>query len=92
MSAPWLEHYDPGIPRSIGSYPEKTLVDVLRERVQQEPAAVALVFKGRRISVTAIDRASDALAHSFARLGVKSGDRVALVLPNAPRNHFRSER
>jgi Acyl-CoA synthetases (AMP-forming)/AMP-acid ligases II len=84
MSASWLEHYDPGIPRSIGSYPEKTLVDVLRERVQQEPAAVALVFKGRRISVTEIDRASDALAHSFARLGVKFGDRVALVLPNAP--------
>jgi long-chain acyl-CoA synthetase len=84
MSAPWLEHYDPGIPRSLGSYPEKTLVDVLRERVEQEPAAVALLFKGRRISVTAIDRASDALAHSFTRLGLKSGDRVALVLPNTP--------
>ena len=84
MSGPWLEHYDPGIPRSIGSYPEKTLVDVLRERVQQQPASVALVFKGRRISVTEIDRASDALAHSLAGLGVKHGDRVALVLPNAP--------
>jgi long-chain acyl-CoA synthetase len=84
MSAPWLEHYDPGIPRSLGTYLEKTLVDVLAERVQQEPAAVALVFKGRKISVPEIDRASDALAHSFARLGVKFGDRVALVLPNAP--------
>lgn len=84
MNAPWLEHYDPGVPRSIGSYPEKTLVDVLRERVQQEPAAVALIFKGRRISVAEVDRASDALAHSLARLGVKHGDRVALVLPNAP--------
>ena len=31
-----------------------------------------------------IDRASDALAHSFVRLGVKLGDRVALVLPYAP--------
>jgi long-chain acyl-CoA synthetase len=84
MNAPWLENYDPGIPRSIGSYPGTTLVDVLRERVQQEPAAAALIFKGRRISVVEIDRASDALAHSFARLGVKHGDRVALVLPNAP--------
>lgn len=84
MNAPWLEHYDPGIPRSIGTYPEKTLVDVLRERVQEEPAAVALIFKGRRISVTEIDRASDALAHSLAGLGVKHGHRVAPVLPNAP--------
>src|SRR6266545_75273 len=84
MNAPWLEHYDPGIPRSIGAYPDKTLVDVLRERAQQEPSAAAVVFKGRRISVAEIDRASDALAHSLARLGVKHGDRVALVLPNAP--------
>lgn len=84
MSAPWLEHYDPGIPRSIGSYPERTLVDVLRERVQQEPDAAALVFKGRKISVTEVDRVSDALAHAFAGLGVKHGDRVGLVLPNAP--------
>lgn len=84
MNAPWLEHYDPGIPRSIGTYPEKTLVDVLRQRVQQEPAAVAVVFKGRKISVAELDRASDALAHSLARLGVKHGHRVALVLPNAP--------
>ncbi len=84
MNAPWLEHYDPGVPRSLGVYPEKTLVDILRERVEDEPAAVALLFKGRRISVAEIDRASDALAHSLARLGVKHGDRVALVLPNAP--------
>ncbi len=84
MNAPWLEHYDAGIPRSIGAYPDKTLVDVLRERAQQEPSAAAVVFKGRRISVAEIDRASDALAHSLARLGVKHGDRVALVLPNAP--------
>lgn len=84
MNAPWLEHYDPGIPRSISPYPEKTLVDVLRERVQQNPAAVALVFKGRKISVAELDRASDALAHSLVRLGVKHGDRVALLLPNAP--------
>jgi len=84
MNAPWLDHYDPGIPRSIGTYPEKTLVDILSERVRQEPAATALIFRGRRFSVAEIDRASDALAHSFSRLGVKHGDRVALVLPNAP--------
>ncbi|MGZ7079742.1 MAG: AMP-binding protein, partial [Thermoanaerobaculia bacterium] len=45
---------------------------------------VALIFKGRRISVMEVERASDALAHSFVRLGVKHGDRVALVLPNVP--------
>jgi len=57
---------------------------VLRERVQENPAAIAIVFKGRAISVADLDRASDALAHSLVRLGVKHGDRVALLLPNAP--------
>jgi long-chain acyl-CoA synthetase len=84
MSAPWLEHYDSGVPRTIGVYPEKTLIDVLRERAEKNPDAVALVFKGRKISAGQLDRASDALAHAFAGLGVKRGDRVALVLPNAP--------
>ena len=84
MNAPWLEHYDPGVPRSIGSYPEKTLVDVLRDRAKSEPDATALLFKGRRVSVAELDRASDALAHGFERLGIRHGDRVGLLLPNAP--------
>ncbi|MGZ8833718.1 MAG: AMP-binding protein [Thermoanaerobaculia bacterium] len=84
MSAPWLEHYDSGVPRTIGVYPEKTLIDVVRERAEKNPDAVALVFKGRKISAGELDRTSDALAHAFAGLGVKHGDRVALVLPNAP--------
>jgi long-chain acyl-CoA synthetase len=84
MSAPWLEHYDSGVPRTFGVYPETTLIDVLRERAEKNPDSVALVFKGRKISAGELDRASDALAHAFAGLGVKPGDRVALVLPNTP--------
>ena len=84
MNAPWLEHYDPGVPPSIGTYPEKTLVDVLRDRARREPDAVAVLFKGRRLSVAELDRASDALAHGFERLGIQRGHRVGLLLPNAP--------
>lgn len=84
MNAPWLEHYDPGVPRSIGTYPETTLVDVLRDRARREPDAAAIIFKGRRITVAELDRASDALAHGLDRLGIRRGDRVGLVLPNAP--------
>ena len=79
MSSPWLDHYDPGVPRSIGVYPDETLVDLLRKR-----RGTFLIFKGRSVSYEEVDRASDALAHSLAALGIKRGDRVALVLPNAP--------
>jgi long-chain acyl-CoA synthetase len=84
MSSRWLDHYDPGIPRSIASYPNTTLVDILAERVRRDPASPGLVFMGRRMSLAQIDRDSDALAHSLVGLGVKQGERVGLVLPNAP--------
>jgi long-chain acyl-CoA synthetase len=84
MHTPWLEHYDAGVPKSIGDYPHKTLVDFVRDRAAATPDATALVFKGRKVSYGEIERDSDALAHSLKELGVKPGERVALVLPNAP--------
>jgi long-chain acyl-CoA synthetase len=84
MNAPWLSHYDPGVPKKIGTYPEKTLVDTIAERARKEPDRVALLFKGRRITYGEIDRASDALARGLRELGVQEGERVAFVLPNAP--------
>jgi len=84
MNAPWLNHYDPGVPKTIGSYPDKTLVDFVTERAQKNPGGTALVFKGKKISWGEIDRASDAFARGLREIGVKAGERVALVLPNAP--------
>lgn len=81
---PWLKHYDPGVPATIGTYPEKTLVDYVSEHAAARPDAPALLFKKKRLSFAEIDRASDVLAASLRRLGVVAGDRVALVLPNCP--------
>jgi long-chain acyl-CoA synthetase len=84
MHMPWLEHYDSGVPRTIGTYPEKTLVDFLAERARSTPEARALSFAGTHITWRQVEQASDALAQSLAALGVKPGDRVALLLPNCP--------
>jgi long-chain acyl-CoA synthetase len=81
MNEPWLAQYDEGVPHSIGSYPDKTLVDVVREHARERGDAIALVFKGREVSYRELDEASDALAQS---LDIKPGDRVALLLPNCP--------
>ena len=80
MNTPWLAHYDEGVPKSIGTYPNKTLVDFVSERGAQ----TAVIFKGKHFSYAEIDRASDAFARGLREIGVKEGDRVALVLPNAP--------
>src|SRR5512140_3052942 len=84
MQDPWLTHYDPGVPRAIASYPEKTLVDFVAEHAQARPDAVAATFKRTRLTFAQLDQLSDALAAALARDGLAKGDRVGLILPNAP--------
>ncbi len=84
MDAPWLQHYDEGVPHSIGTYPDKTFVDYVREHAEQRPKAAAVIFKGRPMSWAQLNEQSDALAGALHGLGVKAGDRVAMLLPNCP--------
>ena len=84
QAAPWLGHYDAGVPATLAPYPERTLLDDLAEAVAERPGAPALLFKGRTVSHRELDRASDAFAAALAGLGVAKGDRVALLLPNCP--------
>lgn len=84
MEARWHTHYDAGVPKTIGDYPAKTLVDFVSEHAQERPDAIAVIFKRRRISFRELDAKSDALARGLREEGVRAGDRVALVLPNCP--------
>ncbi len=81
---PWLKHYDPGVPVTLAPYPERTLLDFVRDAVAARPDAPALLFKGRAVSWGELDRQSDALAVAFAKMGVTRGDRVAVLLANCP--------
>lgn len=83
-SAPWLEHYDAGVPRSLAPYPSRTLVDYLADSARERPDAPAVLFKGATLTWRELDRLSDACASAFAALGVRRGDRIALLLPNCP--------
>ncbi len=76
--------YDDGVPRSIGTYPDQTLVDFVAGHARAKPDAPAAIFKGRALSFGDLDRCSDALARALRDEGVKAGDRVALILPNCP--------
>ena len=83
-TAPWLDHYDAGVPRTLAPYPHRTLVDYLADLARERPARPALLFKGARVTYGALERLSDACAAAFAALGIKRGDRIALLLPNCP--------
>src|SRR5262245_23702452 len=81
---PWLAHYDSDVPHSLYPYPQKTLLDYLDALARDEPSRPALLFKGAEVSYAQIQRESDVFAAALAALGVKHGDRVALILPNCP--------
>ena len=87
----WEEAYDPGVPRHL-TYPGLPLHALLERTARDHPDTPATVFGGavggRCVDAAMTYRDVDALADRFAaglqRLGVRKGDRVALVLPNCP--------
>jgi len=80
----WFKHYDKDVPHTLAPYPERTLVDVVSESARQRPNHPALLFQGTTVSYGQLQRLSDAFANALIDLGVKPGDRVALLLPNTP--------
>jgi long-chain acyl-CoA synthetase len=80
----WLAKYDEGVPTSLEPYPDRTLVDYLREAATRWPDRPALLFKGATVRYGRLDAESDAFAGALKSLGVKAGDRVAICLPNCP--------
>ena len=81
---PWLAHYDPDVRPSIAPYPDKTLVDYLTQLASEHGSATALLFKGSTVSYGQLDKESTAFAAALWSLGVRKGDRVAVLLPNCP--------
>jgi long-chain acyl-CoA synthetase len=81
---PWLRHYDEGVPRTLMPYPNQTLLDYITDAAKVCPDHPALLFKGSSINYAELERHSDALAEALTGMGVKKGDRVALLLPNCP--------
>ncbi|MGE5244860.1 MAG: long-chain-fatty-acid--CoA ligase [Betaproteobacteria bacterium] len=84
VDAPWLAHYDAGVPATLGPYPDRTLLDYVSDGARERPDHPALLFKGATVTYGALERLSDAFAAALASLGVRRGDRVGLLLPNCP--------
>jgi long-chain acyl-CoA synthetase len=83
-ASPWLGHYDANVPATAGPYPDRTLLDCVADAARDHPDQPAALFKGGTVTYEALDRLSDAFASALLTMGVVSGDRVALLLPNCP--------
>lgn len=82
---PWLAAYPEGVPADIAE-PEGPLSVNLDGAVARFPDRIALDFLG---AVTTYAQLGDQVARAAEALrstGVRSGDRVALILPNCPQH------
>ncbi|HMA47589.1 MAG TPA: AMP-binding protein [Frankiaceae bacterium] len=82
---PWLSSYPPHVPAEI-DVPDVPLTRFLDDAARRHPQARAISFLGTAITYRGLRAEVDALAAGLAGLGVRRGDRVALVLPNCPQN------
>src|SRR5262245_20414626 len=62
----------------------RTLGGLVDGMATVRPDADAVVFRGERLTFAALRDQTDRLARALLSLGVRRGDRVAILLPNRP--------
>ncbi len=81
----WNRFYAPGTPVDIEPV-TGSLVDLLDERCAQWADRDAISFFGRTVTYRDLGERVARVAQGLADLGVRAGDRVALIMPNAPQH------
>ena len=85
ISKAWLNLYPEWTPPHI-DYNFDTLLDVYRHTLSNHPRRKALTFFGRSTSYAELDAKIRSVAAGLRALGVRKGDRVALLMPNCPQH------
>lgn len=84
-AAPWVKNYQPGVPAEI-ELPTEPLSAMLARSVAEAGDHPALQFFGRRTTYAELGDQVARVAEGLRRLGVRHGDRVAIILPNCPQH------
>lgn len=79
----WLAKYPPSVPPTL-SYPEIPLDQLLSQTATKYPNATATIFYGAKMTYRELNDAVSSFASALVKLGIKLGDRVAILLPNSP--------
>jgi len=82
-SRPWLKFYLKEVPPDV-EIPQKSAVETFDEATDKWKDRIAIIFYGRKISYRELRDHADRFATALHDLGVKKGDRVALLLLNSP--------
>jgi len=85
MERRWVQSYERGVPPTL-IYPPTPLQRFLQSSAGRYPSRPALVFYGRRVTYRDLDAATNRFANALSGLGIRKGDRVAIMLPNLPQS------
>ncbi len=80
---PWIKWYLEGVSPDV-TIEEKSVVDTFNEVTEKWKDKTAVVFYGRKMSYKEIRDQVDRFATALHDLGVKKGDKIALLLLNSP--------
>lgn len=83
MNQPWLTAYEPDVSPRL-DYPEAPLQHFLFKTARTVPQRPAITFYGKRLTYERLAALVAQCANALRALGVRPGDRVALMLPNVP--------
>jgi Acyl-CoA synthetases (AMP-forming)/AMP-acid ligases II len=83
MERPWLKFYLDGVPSDIEIL-EESVVDNFNRITEKWKGKTALIFYGRKISYGELRDHVDRFATALCDLGIKKGDKIALLLLNSP--------
>jgi long-chain acyl-CoA synthetase len=85
MEKIWLKHYSKGIPPMI-EYPDISIVHFLEDTAKNYPDTTATIFMGAQLTYRELNDQVNKVAYGLSSLGIKKGDRVALLFPNCPQS------
>lgn len=82
---PWLSHYPEEIPKTL-QLEEKPVHAYLTEAAGNYSEKIAIHFMGKELTYKEVYESSVKLAGYLRKLGIKKGDKVAIMLPNGPQS------
>ena len=79
----WHKSYPAGVPAEI-DFEKITMPEVLTRTAARFPDQAALIFMGTKITYRELEGLVNRFSRALTALGVKKGDKVAMLLPNIP--------
>ncbi len=91
MEKPWIKHYDKGVPAVI-DFPRVPIDRSLKDAADAYPDRAATVFGARvgpflldgSLTYKELNESVNRFASGLQKMGIKKGERVAIMLPNCP--------